>query len=163
MANTIFWIIWVLIIASAIQVAFGKNLIHSVFALMGTFIGVAAIYIFLNADFLAVTQIVVYVGGILVLLVFGIMLTNKINTARISQSSVQKGLGMVVVLGVLAILLTAILGYDWGQYSQPLAFTDTVRGIGQLLFSDYLILFEIASVLLLGALIGAATLARREQ
>ncbi len=162
MADFIFWIIWALIIASAALVAFGNNLIHSVFALMATFLGVAGIYIFLNADFLAVTQIVVYVGGILVLLVFGIMLTNQINTARISQSSVQKGLGLVVVFGVSSIMLSAMLPHDWVGSIIPMAFQDTVKGIGYLLFSDYLILFELASVLLLGALIGAATLARKE-
>ena len=162
MADFIFWVIWALIVASAALVAFGNNLIHSVFALMGTFLGVSGIYIFLNADFLAVTQIVVYVGGILVLLIFGIMLTNKISTAQISQSSVQKGLGVIVVLSVLAIILTSVLPHDWTGSTVPMAFTDTVEGIGKLLFTDYLILFEIASVLLLGALIGAATLARKE-
>lgn len=162
MADFIFWMIWVLIVASAGLVAFGNNLIHSVFALMGTFIGVAGIYIFLNADFLAVTQIVVYVGGILVLLVFGIMLTNKISTAQISQSSVQKGLGFLVVLSLLAIILTVVLPHDWVGSLLPMEFEETVHGIGVLLFTDYLILFEIASVLLLGALIGAATLARKE-
>jgi len=162
MADFIFWIIWALIVASAALVAFGNNLIHSVFALMGTFLGVAGIYIFLNADFLAVTQIVVYVGGILVLLIFGIMLTNKISTAQISQSSVQKGLGVAVVLSILAIILTSVLPHDWTGSLEPMAFEDTVEGIGILLFTDYLILFEIASVLLLGALIGAATLARKE-
>lgn len=162
MADLIFWMIWILIVASAGLVAFGNNLIHSVFALMGTFLGVAGMYIFLNADFLAVTQIVVYVGGILVLLVFGIMLTNKISTAEISQSSVQKWLGLIVVLGVLAVILTAVLPHNWVGSALPLAFVDTVSGIGKLLFTDYLILFEIASVLLLGALIGAATLARKE-
>jgi NADH:ubiquinone oxidoreductase subunit 6 (subunit J) len=162
MADFLFWMIWALIVASAALVAFGNNLIHSVFALMGTFLGVAGIYIFLNADFLAVTQIVVYVGGILVLLVFGIMLTNQISTARISQSSFQRGLGLVVVLAVLAIILTAVLPHDWVAGKTPMPFADTVTGIGKLLFTDYLILFEIASVLLLGALIGAATLARKE-
>lgn len=162
MADFIFWMIWVLIVASAALVAFGNNLIHSVFALMGTFLGVAGIYIFLNADFLAVTQIVVYVGGILVLLVFGIMLTNQISTAKISQSSVQKGLGLLVVLSVLTIILTTVLPHDWVGSIVPMPFSETVEGIGRLLFTDYLILFEIASVLLLGALIGAATLARKE-
>jgi len=68
----------------------------------------------------------------------------------------------VVVLGVAAIILTAVLPHDWVGSTLPMDFTDTVSGIGKLLFTDYLILFEIASVLLLGALIGAATLARKE-
>lgn len=163
MADFLFWLIWGLIVVSAVIVAFGRNLIYSVFALMGTFLGVAGIYVFLNADFLAVTQIVVYVGGILVLLVFGIMLTNRISTARISQTSFQKWLGAIVTIVLFAILLSVILSHDWAAMSEAKAFESTVEGIGELLFSDYLILFEIASVLLLGALIGAATLARKER
>ncbi len=163
MAEILFWVIWVLIVASAAVVAFGKNLVYAVFALLGTFMGVAGIYIFLQADFLAVTQIVVYVGGILVLLVFGIMLTNRISTARISQTSYQRWVGAVVVAILITVLLTTVLQFDWDGYSSPIIFVTTVEGIGRLLFSDYLILFEIASVLLLGALIGAATLARKEQ
>jgi NADH-quinone oxidoreductase subunit J len=163
MAELLFWFIWGLIVVSAVIVAFGRNLIYSVFALMATFLGVAGIYVYLNADFLAVTQIVVYVGGILVLLVFGIMLTNRIHTARISQTSFQRWLGGLVVLVLLAILLSVILSHDWSIMSDAQAFDTTVEGIGELLFSDFLILFEIASVLLLGALIGAATLARKEQ
>ena len=162
MADFLFWLIWGLIVASALVVAFSRNLVYAVFALMGTFLGVAAIYVFLNADFLAVTQIVVYVGGILVLLVFGIMLTNRIRTARISQTSIQKWLGAAVVVVLLGILLTVILSFGWNDQASPTQFDETAHGIGELLFSDYLILFEIASVLLLGALIGAATLARKE-
>jgi len=90
------------------------------------------------------------------------MLTNKISIAQISQGSIQKGMGLVVVLGIAVIILTAVLPHDWVGSTLPMAFTETVSGIGHLLFTDYLILFEIASVLLLGALIGAATLARKE-
>jgi NADH:ubiquinone oxidoreductase subunit 6 (subunit J) len=75
---------------------------------------------------------------------------------------VQKVLGLLVVLGIATIILTAVLPHDWVGATLPMAFTDAVTGIGTLLFTDYLILFEIASVLLLGALIGAATLARKE-
>jgi len=131
-------------------------------SLAGVLICSAGFYILLDFEFLAGVQVLVYVGGILVLLVFGIMLTNQINSAQISQSSVQKVLGLVVVLTVTSIMLTAMLPHDWVGSIMPLAFQDTVKGIGFLLFSDYLILFEIASVLLLGALIGAATLARKE-
>lgn len=162
MSEVIFWVIWALVAVSAMIVAFSKNLIYSVFSLLATFVGVAGIYIFLNADFLAVTQIVIYVGGILVLLIFGIMLTNRIAVARINQSSFQKSLGFIVVGALFIILVITILGQTWSLTENPTAFVATVGKIGALLFGDYLILFEVASILLLGALIGAATLARKE-
>ena len=162
MGEVIFWVIWALVAVSAMIVAFSKNLVYSVFSLLATFIGVAGIYIFLNADFLAVTQIVIYVGGILVLLVFGIMLTNRIFVAKITQSSFQRVLGFVVVGAMMLILSLTILNQPWPVAANAAVFDSTVDKIGALLFGDYLILFEVASVLLLGALIGAATLARKE-
>lgn len=162
MGEVIFWVIWALVAVSAMIVAFSKNLVYSVFSLLATFVGVAGIYIFLNADFLAVTQIVIYVGGILVLLVFGIMLTNRIVVARITQSSLQRNAGLIVVGAFFLALVLTMLEQPWPIASSAVAFDSTVDKIGRLLFGDYLILFEVASVLLLGALIGAATLARKE-
>lgn len=162
MGEVIFWVIWALVAVSAMIVAFSKNLVYSVFSLLATFIGVAGIYIFLNADFLAVTQIVIYVGGILVLLVFGIMLTNRIVVARITQSSLQQTTGLVVVGAIFLVLVLTMLEQPWPLAESAAEFDSTVDKIGRLLFGDYLILFEVASVLLLGALIGAATLARKE-
>jgi NADH:ubiquinone oxidoreductase subunit 6 (subunit J) len=162
MADLIFWLFWGLTVASASIVAFSKNLIYAVFSLLGTFIGVAAMYIFLNADFVAVTQIVIYVGGILVLLIFGIMLTNRITQTVISESSFQKMFGLTVVFAVLIMVLIPVLGHTWTN-GEPMAFQETIHQIGTLLFTDYILLFEVASILLLGALIGAATLARKER
>ncbi|MCF7796133.1 MAG: NADH-quinone oxidoreductase subunit J [Lentisphaeria bacterium] len=162
MGEVIFWVIWALVAVSAMVVAFSKNLVYSVFSLLATFIGVAGIYIFLNADFLAVTQIVIYVGGILVLLVFGIMLTNRIVVAKITQSSLQRTTGLVVVGAIFLVLVLTLLNQTWPLATSAAEFDSTVNNIGELLFGDYLILFEVASVLLLGALIGAATLARKE-
>lgn len=162
MGEVIFWVIWALVAVSAMIVAFSKNLVYSVFSLLATFVGVAGIYIFLNADFLAVTQIVIYVGGILVLLVFGIMLTNRIVVAKITQSSLQRSTGLLVVGILFLILVLTLLEQPWPLAASAAEFDSTVNKIGQLLFGDYLILFEVASVLLLGALIGAATLARKE-
>ncbi len=162
MGEFVFWVIWILVAISGIIVAFSKNLVYSVFSLLATFVGVAGIYIFLNADFIAVTQIVIYVGGILVLLVFGIMLTNRIVVARITQSSFQRGLGALVVSLLFLVMILTITGQVWPLAANPADFDSTVAQIGSLLFGNYLILFEVASVLLLGALIGAATLARKE-
>ena len=79
-----------------------KKLLYSAYSLLFT-LGVTGLYVFLWADFLAVVQVVVYVGGILVLIIFGIMLTNKISSVNISHASVQKGVGAVVVLGFVCV------------------------------------------------------------
>jgi NADH-quinone oxidoreductase subunit J len=80
-----------------------------------TLFGVAALYVFLWADFLAGVQVMIYVGGILVLIIFGIMLTNRITSVNISHTSVQKGIGGMVVLGILSVLGIMIFNTPWLQ------------------------------------------------
>ncbi|MEC9475394.1 MAG: NADH-quinone oxidoreductase subunit J, partial [Candidatus Neomarinimicrobiota bacterium] len=104
MAEFTFWFIVALTISSALMVVSSKSLVYSAYSLLFTFIGVTALYVFLWADFLAVVQVVVYVGGILVLIIFGIMLTNKISSANISHTSVQKRAGVFVVIGFIGVL-----------------------------------------------------------
>ena len=96
MAELVFWTIAALTIMSAAFVVLNSQLIYSAVALLFTLFGVAGIYVCLWADFLAGIQILVYVGGILVLVIFGIMLTNKIKSVRISHKSMQQGVGGVV-------------------------------------------------------------------
>ena len=161
MADITFWFISALTIISAFFVVSSKSLLYSAYSLLVTFLGITALYVFLWADFLAVVQVVVYVGGILVLIIFGIMLTNKISSVNISHTSVQKGFGAVVVLGFLGALGYVMINTPWVQLpnSEPL---ETTRSIGRLLMIDYLLPFEAASFLLLGALIGATTLSRKD-
>ena len=160
MATVTFWLIILLTVFSAVVVVGSSQLIYSAVALLFTFIGVAGLYIFLWADFIGVVQIVIYVGGILILVIFGIMLTNKITSVRISHTSVQRGAGAAVVFILFILLVTMILKTPWLEIAavEPV---QTVASIGKMLMIDYLLPFEITSVLLLGALIGAAMLARR--
>lgn len=160
MTTVIFWFLVALTIGSAFMVVLNKNLMYSAIALLFTFMGVAGLYVFLWADFLAGVQIVIYVGGILVLILFGIMLTHRIVSVRISHTSVQRGLGGLFGLVLFALLSWLILDTPWYQATaqEP---SQTVGSIGVLLMTDYLLPFEVASVLLLGALIGAAMLSRR--
>ena len=162
MVDLVFWIVVGVTIVSAVMVVQSKQLLYSAIALLFTFVGVAGLYIFLWADFIAAVQVVVYVGGILVLIVFGIMLTNKITSVNISHTSVQRGIGATVVLGILAGIGFMIINTPWYQVAatEPAQTTET---IGRLLMMDYLLPFEVASLLLLGALIGAATLSSREE
>ena len=161
MAELVFWTIAALTIMSAAFVVLNNQLIYSAVALLFTLFGVAGIYVFLWADFIAGIQILVYVGGILVLVIFGIMLTNKIKSVRISHKSMQQGVGGVVSFWFFIFLFIALTKAPW-VISDAVEPIGTVRGIGVLLLTDYLLPFEIISLLLLGALIGAAVLSRGE-
>ena len=162
MAEITFWFIAGLTIISAVMVVYSKKLLNSAIALLFTLFGVAGLYVFLWADFLAAVQVIVYIGGILILIIFGIMLTNRITTVHISHSSIQRGYGGMVVVGLMGFLGWMIVRTPWLQ-KQAMEPEQTVATIGRLLLTDYLMPFEVTSVLLLGALIGAATLSRAEE
>ena len=161
MISIVFWFFVILTIAAALMVVLSKNLVYAVVALLTTFLGVAAMYVFLWADFMAGAQVMIYIGGILILLLFGIMLTNRITSVRISHTNVQKGIGAVIVIVIFAGLAWMVNITPWLIITaqEP---AQTVHDIGTLLMTDFLLPFEVASVLLLGALIGAAVLARKE-
>ena len=159
MGNIAFGLIVAITLGSALMVVTSKQLLYSAIALLFTLFGVAGLYIFMWADFMAGVQVIVYIGGILVLLIFGIMLTNKISSVNISHTSLQRGVGAVITLGVLGFLIPMINNTAWLQLpsEEP---SQTADSIGRLLMMDYLLPFEVASLLLLGALIGAAMLSR---
>ena len=161
MADFVFWIVVGVTIGSAMLVVLSKKLVYSAYALLFTLFGVTGLYVFLWADFLAVVQVVVYIGGILVLIIFGIMLTNKITSVNISNTSVQKSIGSVILLIFITGLGFMVANTPWNVVanSEP---TQTTEAIGRLLMIDYLLPFEAASLLLLGALIGATTLSRKD-
>ena len=159
LAEIVFWLLAVFTIISASFVVLNNQLLYSAIALLFALFGVAGLYIFLWADFIAGIQILVYVGGILVLVIFGIMLTNKIRSVRISHKSIQQGVGGVIAFWLFIFLFIALSKAPWliNDSVEPIG---TVREIGILLLTDFLLPFEIISVLLLGALIGAAVLSR---
>ena len=161
MTEIVFWFIVTLTIFSAFFVVQSTNLLYSAYALLFTFIGIAGLYIFLWADFMAVMQIIIYVGGILILVVFGIMLTNKITTVNISHTSLQRKLGALIA-GILFMALgSMILNTTW-NLKPALEPDQTVATVGKLLMMDYLLPFELVSILLLGPLIAATTLSRKD-
>ena len=96
MGEIIFIGLLLIISASALWVVISPNLVHSAVSLLFTLFGVAGLYVFLYADFLAATQVVIYVGGILVLIIFGVMLTNKIDKPVIESNSLNKTIGLFV-------------------------------------------------------------------
>ena len=104
MTEFVFWFVATLTIMSAAFVVLNNQLIYSAVALLFTLFGIAGLYVFLWADFIAGIQILVYVGGILVLVIFGIMLTNKIRSVRISHKSIQQGVGGVITFWLFILL-----------------------------------------------------------
>jgi NADH-quinone oxidoreductase subunit J len=160
LSQIVFYCFAALTIGSAIKVVFARSLMQSAFALLFTFFGVAALYAYLGADFLAATQMVIYVGGILVLILFGIMLTNKLYDLNIKTSSFQIWPAAVIVVAVFGALGFIMLRTEWFQSDRALEGPSTAA-IGDLLMKDFILPFEVASILLLVALIGAAMIVRR--
>ena len=162
MAELGFTAIAALVIASSFWVVTARNLVHSAVALMGTLFGVAGLYVYLYADFLAATQVLIYVGGILVLIIFGVMLTQRISSAVLLQTHMpNRPLAGVVVFFLFMGLTSLLFRTPWHQGEQVMP-ESTVTIIGTSLLTKYLLHFEVASMLLLVALLGAAYLSRRE-
>ncbi|MSS70915.1 MAG: NADH-quinone oxidoreductase subunit J [Candidatus Latescibacteria bacterium] len=161
LSAVVFYIFAGITVLSGAMVVLSNRLIYAAFSLLLTFFGVAGLYVFLGADFLAATQVLIYVGGILILLLFGVMLTHRISDFKIPATRIQFVPSVLVVGCTFALLLTVIFRTQWRTVQQaPPEYT--AAAIGKLVMTTYLLPFEAVSVLLLVALIGAATLARRD-
>ena len=157
----VFWVFAIVTVGSAAVVVLSRTLIYSAFALLFTFFGVAGLYVLLGADFLAATQLLIYVGGILVLLLFGVMLTHKIYDLDLRTETTQLAPGLIVAVGLFVILSATAVRTEWMSTPRPPA--PTTAEIGRLFLGQYLLPFEAASVLLLVALVGAAMIVRRRR
>ena len=160
-ADLVFWVFAILTVGSAAVVVSARSLIYSAFALLFTFFGVAGLYVLLGADFLAAAQLLVYVGGILVLLLFGVMLTHRIYDLDLRTEKTQLGPGLIVAAGIFIIFTNAAVITEWPTVTREPS--PTTQEIGRLFLGEYLLAFEAASVLLLVALIGAAMIVRRKK
>jgi NADH-quinone oxidoreductase subunit J len=161
-----------LTVGGAIAVAVTKNIMHSCIFLLASLIGMAGLYATLGADFVAVTQIMVYVGGIVILMLFAVMLTggkdfvsraqNLLGLAPAMGNKWTYGVGTLVGLVFLATNVKLIMNVTNTFPSKTFGneFPSTVNQIGHLLVKDHVLAFELSSVLLLGALVGAAIIAR---
>ena len=156
-----FYIVAAVTIISAAGVAFSRNIVYSAFSLMGTFMGVAGLYVFLAADIIAVIQVLIYVGGILILIIFAVMLTHRIADVRISNRSVGR-LPALLAIGFISVVMgRALLATKWHTVT-PGTPAPSTYAIGDGFLGQYLLPFELASVVLLAALIGAVVLSRKE-
>ena len=159
-----FAVLSLVIIVGALGVVLLENIVYSAFLLGGVFMSVAGLYLLLNASFVAAAQVLVYVGAINVLILFAIMLVNKKEDLKPMQYlNSRRIISTTICITLLSLLIRVDLSQVWKIANPKLSIGEesTVR-IGEHLFSDYLLPFEVASVLLLMAMIGAIVLARRD-
>ena len=178
----VFYVLALVTVGSAAVVVLARSLIYSAFALLFTFFGVAGLYLLLGADFLAATQLLIYVGGILVLLLFGVMLTHKLYDLDLRSGTTQFlpgiiiGAGLFLVLSYPGIPRPRLWPWSWWPLAgRGLLWTapwtvgpgrapaPTTAAIGAEFMGRYILPFEAASVLLLVALMGAAMIVRRRK
>ena len=159
-----FSILSLIIIVGSLGVVLLESIVYSAFLLGGVFMSVAGLYLLLNASFVAAAQVLVYVGAINVLILFAIMLVNKKEDLKpIKYLNSRKLISSTICITLLSLLLRVDLSNTWILADPKLSIGEesTIR-LGEHLFSDYLLPFEVASVLLLMAMIGAIVLARRD-
>jgi len=159
LADLLFYAVAVATLATAAYAVFTRNIVRAVFSLLGTFFGMAILYGMLSADFVAVVQVLVYVGGILVLLLFAVMLTANIESARLSSPAAGWSWGLLAAVATGIILLPLALEAPWLQRELDVAGPGTAT-IGRSLLGNMLLPFEAVSVVLLGVVIGAVVVAR---
>lgn len=178
LVTVMFYIMTAIVLGSALYVAASKNLVRSVFMFFVTLFALAGLYVLCLADFVAVTQVVVYVGGILVLILFAFMLSGRETLAGLQQQNNR----LLSVNNLPALLLSSLFFIvlanifikarvdDAGWIKQAVASrnvitpqTVTINNLGVNLMTNYLLPFEVISILLLMALVGAAHLSRKEE
>jgi NADH-quinone oxidoreductase subunit J len=160
--NVAFGIIAVIMVFSALRVVTTANVVHAAFYLVSVLAGAAALFILVGAEFVAITQVLVYIGAIVVLFLFGIMLTKAPMKGEEHATNDGWVIGTASALALLAPLAYALAdGFGKDKLPADLMPTDT-GALSDTLFSSYLIPFEIVSLLLLAALIGAIVIARRD-
>lgn len=176
--TAIFYTLAAIMLGAAVYVAVCRDIARAIFCFFGVLFGLAGLYIFALADFVAVTQLLVYAGGVIVLMIFALMLTDKRLLEKFSGDEkpgprlfrARALPSVLLALGVLAVLLQAIRGTGWdalqwrrdaaGAADHITGAENMVENVGINLMTRYLVPFEVISVFLLAALIGAAYLAR---
>ncbi len=164
MSQYIFYFLAFLSILSALAVVFAKNPIHSVLYLVVCFFSIAGHYVMLNAQFLAIVHIIVYAGAIMVLFLFVIMLLNLNRESEPHKSSLLKFAAVVSGGALFLVLLASLKTIDLPAVAGDMANSDTglVKNLGKVLFTDFVLPFEISSILLISAMVGAVILAKKE-
>jgi len=159
--DVLFYVLAAAAVAGAAGVALSRNILYSSVGLLTALLGAGGLYVFLSADFVAVTQLLVYIGGVLVLILFAVMLTNRITEVNVSNASFGLFGGFLLFVATAPVLLAVALVTPWAKKAgSPLA--PTTQAIGDAFLTQWLLPFEVASIVLLATLIGAVVIARKE-
>jgi len=159
--DLLFYLIAAVTVAGAAGVALSRNILYSCLGLLAALLGAGALYVLLSADFVAVTQLLIYIGGVLVLVLFAVMLTNRITEVNVSNASFGLFGGFLLFVAAAPVLLAVAVITPW-QAKPPPELAPTTRAIGDAFLSRWLLPFEVASLVLLATLIGAVVIARKE-
>jgi NADH:ubiquinone oxidoreductase subunit 6 (subunit J) len=157
-----FWGLAVLLIGSALSVVLTKNLFHSVLWLALSLTAMAGIFLVLDAEFLAAVQLLLYAGGVITIVVFAIVVTERLVGERITQTSRHIVTGVVLAGALLLAVLRFLRGADL-PVERPVIAVDVTRALGQVLMTEFVLPFELLAVLLLVGLLGALYFARPEE
>ncbi|MGN6212434.1 NADH-quinone oxidoreductase subunit J family protein [Parafilimonas sp.] len=161
----LFWFLSALALFSALMVLVSKNPVHSVLWLIVVFFSISGHYILLNAQFLAIVNLIVYAGAIMVLFLFVIMLMNLNNRTEPQKNSLVKLAGVVAGCLLLTVFVSAVRSAQEIKDSQALMNTGDIgliENLGKVLFKDYVIPFELSSILFLSAMVGAVVIGKKE-
>ena len=162
-SEILFWFLTALALFSALMVVFSNNPVHSVLWLIVVFFAISGHYILMNAQFLAIVNMIVYAGAIMVLFLFVIMLMNM-NTETEPQKSQWMKMAAAISGGALMLVLIAALKDNVGAVSKTSGegSIGIIKNLGQVLFTEYVVPFEISSILFLSAMVGAVVLGKKE-
>jgi NAD(P)H-quinone oxidoreductase subunit 6 len=161
LVDVLFYVLAAVTVAGAAGVALSRNILYSAFGLLTALLGAGALYVLLSADFVAVTQLLIYIGGVLVLILFAVMLTSRITEVNVSNSSFGLFGGFLLFVAGAPVLLAVAVITPWSA-GTPAALAPTTQAIGDAFLTRWLLPFEVASLVLLATLIGAIVIARKE-
>ncbi|ABS25491.1 NADH-quinone oxidoreductase subunit J [Anaeromyxobacter sp. Fw109-5] len=159
--GVIFYVLAAIAVAGAVGVAVSRNILYSALGLLMALLGAGGLYVFLSADFVAITQLLVYIGGVLVLVLFAVMLTSRITDVKVSNTSFGPVGGALLFVAAAPVLLAVALLTPWAVRI-PDALAPTTASIGNAFLTRWLLPFEVASMVLLATLVGAVVIARKE-
>jgi NADH:ubiquinone oxidoreductase subunit 6 (subunit J) len=162
MLQAIFIALSLVTLGAAVMVVSSRNLFRSALWLILTFFGIAAIFILLNAEFLAVVQVLIYIGAISTLIIFAIMLTRDMMDPKAQRFNEQWGIVAGFAALLFVILLALLTRIPWPVAVEPVPL-DSIARLGAAFVGPYVVPFEVASVLLVVALIGAIIIARERE
>ena len=156
-----FWVLSVLLVGSALAVVLSKNLFHAVLWLALALTGTAGVFLLLNAEFIAAVQLLLYAGGVITIVVFAIVVTERLVGERLSQTNRGIASGALVAVGMLAIIVSTLMQRQLPSTPLPQP-SDLTRLIGKQVLTTYVLPFELLALLMLAALLGAIYFARPE-